>query len=289
MTMYLPGIDGLSPVGSPPSDDCCPPDICSITEDALACNFVNLLPRGPLWDREKQKAISCAKTWCDDQCPPDNECSSVVSYAAYVGRVLYAAINGALWPAIRESSPYTAYDTMDEWLTRLGWADCYNSNCRPRDLGKLSPYEIMGECGPQYCPPSFPDDLSLVYKRGVIVALWRMRHGIRRNIAGINFILEKLYAELIPDPDYNPAFPESRPCLILRPTADFGAKIVPEACPRDDRSIAEQNKVVQLYLTPGHGVCVGAPDRVYPTVLAAHCIVRSLLPSCNLFCLKRTP
>lgn len=281
------GIDGWVPKGVIESDDCCPPDICAVTAESLACNFINLLPNGPLWDVAKQKGLTC-KGWCSSTCA-DDDCGSLVTYAAFVGRRLHATIQDSLWPAIREASAYTAYDTMDEWLARLGWLDCYNGFCRDAALGELTPYEILGECGPQYCPPTFSEDFSRVYKRGVIVALWRMRHGFVRNLAGLNFILSSLYSKLEFDTSYNPNDPMAKKCLILTPTVDFGEKVTRSPCPRTDQSVTDSSNLVQLYLTPGKGVCTGAPSRVYPLVLAAHCIVRSLLPNCNTFCLSRRP
>lgn len=283
----FPGIDGLTPKGEIEGTDCCPPDICAITEESLACNFINLLPNGPLWDEAKLKGLAC-KTWCESNCP-DDVCGSLVAYAAYTGRRLHTVIQDILWPSIREASPYTAWDNMDDWLDRLGWVDCYNGFCRDPGLGELTPYEILGECGPQYCPPTFPDALARLYKRGVIVALWRMRHGFVKNLSAINFILSSLYSTLELDPNYNPNDPAAKLALVLRPSADFAHAVTKEACPRTEQTIADANKMVKLYMTPGNGVCVGAPSRVYPLTLAAHCIVRSLLPSCSVFVVNRKP
>lgn len=289
LNTFAPGIDGLVPVGVIESDGCCPPDVCAITTESLSCSFISLLPSGPLWDQAKVSGLAC-KSWCDP-CGPSatGDCASLVNYAAYTGRLLYDTIAGVLWPALREASPFTAWTTMDSWLDRLGWRDCYNSTCRDAALGPITPYEIMGECGPTFCPPIMSEDLQRLYKRGVIVALWRMRHGIARNLAAINFILEPLFAELAQDPANNQNDPAAQQCLVLRPTTNFANKIIQEPCPRTDTTILEQQKQVQLYLSPGQGVCVGAPSRVYPLQLAAHCIVRSLLPSCNTVCVKRKP
>lgn len=281
----IPGVDGLADAGVI-FTGCCPPDICDATPEALACNFINLLPNGPLWDEAKQKGIGC-KTWCDDNCLDDKEdlCGSLVAYAAYCGRRLHTHITETIWPAVREASPYTAYDTLDEWLERLRWADCYMGTCRWATLGELTPYEILGECGPEYCPPEFPPELQLLYKRGVIIALHRMRLRPRKNLAALNFILSSLHSELVADPQYNPDNPEARLCLVLRPTSDFAEAIVPMRCP-DDGATGRQ---VQLYITPGKGLCAGGPPRAYPLTLAAHCIVRALLPTCDIVCIKRKP
>lgn len=283
----IPGIDGMFPAGSIDSGECCPPSICEITPESLICNFINLLPSGPLWDEAKREGINCP-TWCDTGCPTDS-CGSLVSYAAFVGRRLHSMISDNLWPTIRETSPYTAYDSLDSWLERLRWRDCYMGTCRLATLGELTPYEIMGECGPEYCPPTFPRDLELAYKRGVVIALHRMRMKPPRTVAAINFILQSLYSELVIDPKYNPDDPESKLCLILRPTGDYGLAVVPEACPRTDQSIADAQKTVRLFMTPADGICAGGPNRVYPLTLAAHCIVLALMQNCGNVCIKRIP
>lgn len=288
MNDLVAGIDGLVQLGVIPSTGCCPVDPCSLTVESIACSFINLLPKGPLWDKAKEEGISC-KGWCFPVCPPTNGCSSLVNYAIYTGRRLYDLLISTLQPALREANPYTAWDTMDDWLERLGWIDCYSSSCRDPSLGDLTPYEVIGECGPAFCPPNIPPDLQRIYKRGVINALWKMRHGVARNLAAINFVLEDLYTELVLDPDYDPEDPESKKCLVLRPTDDFGRKVIRLPCPLSDREILEMQTMVQLYLTPGNGVCIGAPEKVYPTQLAAHCIVRSLLPSCDTVCILRKP
>lgn len=285
------GLDGDMPVGVIPSDGCCPPDICSIDVDVLACGIVGLLPSGPLWDASKQAAIDCHGACGNCDMPTDVDqklCGSIVQHSIYAAHKLFYYINSSLWPALRESNPYTAWSTMDSWLDRLGWADCYNGYCRDPHLGTMTPYEILGECGVVYCPPTFSEELTRVYKRGVITALWRLRHGIVQNLASINFIISSLHAELVIDPDFDPASGEQA-CLILRSTSDYAPVVLKEPCPRNDTTILAAQKQVKLYLTPGDGLCAGGPRRAYPLVLAAHCIVRSMLPTCCKICLARDP
>jgi hypothetical protein len=290
--VYQNGIDGCVPVGEMPSDGCCPPDILSISPESLACNAVALLPSGPLWDASKELAIGC-RGLCDDNCaePFGDEkdmCASLVLHSIYTAKKLHYYIMGALWPAVREANPFTAYSTMDEWLDRLGWIDCYNTFCRAPELGPITPYEIIGPCGVEFCPPTFGEELTRIYKRGVIIALWRLRHGIIENLCSINFILSSLYSELVLDPNYDPATGEP-PCLILRPTADFANVVLKDTGQRTETTILQGQKQVKLYLTPGHGICVGGPAKAYPLTLAAHCIVRSMLPTCCKICLVRQP
>jgi hypothetical protein len=286
------GIDGLVPQGQLPDSGCCPPDICEISVESLACNIINILPNGPLWDKAKDAGIAC-HTNCAPDCSPTNPnspsmadaCGSLVAHATYSAKKLYMAIMGALWPSLREAQPHTAYDTMDEWLDRLGWVDCYNRYCRDPALGEMTPYEVIGECGIEPCPPVFGADLERIYKRGVINALWRMRHGMIFNLSAINFVLEPLYSELVLDPKYgtDPATPK---CLVLRSTADFAPIVIKEPCPRTPETQLAASKMVQTYLSPGKGLCAGGPTRAYPMTLAAHCIVRSMLPTCCTICVE---
>lgn len=294
MNPQKPGIDGLVPFYTPPADACCPPDLCSITLDSLRCAYVGLLPSGPLWDAAKQRAMNlpdgglCGDP-CASDCPPANACSSMVDYARFTGAMLYNQIFDSLWPSLRESSPVTAYTTMDSWLDRLGWRDCYNTHCRDPRLGEMTPYEIMGECGVEYCPPTFTPAFSLIYKRGVLTALWRLRHGVAKNLAGINFVLAPLYSEIVLDPNFGPTNPDVEPCLVLRPTADEAPHVQPAPCPRNAETDAVDRRREPIFLTPATGLCAGSPPKVYPMTLAAHCIARSLLPTCCNVCLRREP
>jgi hypothetical protein len=177
---------------------------------------------------------------------------------------------------------------MDSWLDRLGWQDCYNTFCREKYLGDITPYEVMGECSIEFCPPTFSPELALVYKRGIITALWRMRLGFIPNLASINFILSSLYSELVLDPTWSADSGEP-PCLVLRPTGDYAPVVLKEPCPRTQATILAGQKQVKLYLTPVDGLCLGSVTKAYPLTLAAHCILLSLLPNCCTICLKRQP
>lgn len=288
---YANGIDGWTPVGEILSDNCCPPDLCSITPESIACGAVGLLPSGPLWDKSKELALAC-KGNCDQTCdqfgPEQDACASLVLHAVYSARKLYHYIKTSLWPAVREADPYTAWSTMDSWIDRLGWVDCYNTFCREKYLGEITPYEVMGECGVEYCPPIFSEELTRVYKRGIITALWRMRLGFIHNLASINFVLSSLHSEVVLDPAWDPASGD-KPCLLLRPTGDYAPVALKEPCPRNQSTVLAAQKQVKLYLTAADGLCVNSTKRAYPLTLAAHCIVLSLLPNCCTICLKRQP
>lgn len=291
-TDLVPGIDGGVPLGTLPPTGCCPPSICELSVDAIKCTMVSLLPNGPLWDQSKEAGFVC-DTNCTPYCPDGKGeeqelCGSLVSHAVYTARKLYYFLTNAIQPALRESRPDTASDTMDDWLDRLGWVDCYNSYCRSKDLGEITPYEILGPCGVEYCPPTFSKELALVYKRGLIVALHRLRLGIIPNLEAINFVIAPLYSRLYLDPNYGTA-PDVAKCLILRHTQTTAPVVIKEPCPRTAETQLAASRTVRLWLSPADGLCAGSPQRVYPLTLAAHCIVRSLLPTCCNICIDRQP
>lgn len=292
---YMNGIDGRVRVGQIASDGCCPPDLCSITPESITCAAVSLLPSGPLWDQSKQLAFGKSGYGCGEYCSDcesfgaENEaCASLVLHAIYSARKLHYYIQTALWPSVREANPYTAWTTMDSWLDRLGWVDCYNTFCREKYLGEMTPYEVMGECGLTYCPPTFSPELEVLYKRGVITALHRMRLGFIPNLASINFILSSLYSEVVLDPTWN-ANSGKPPCVVLRPKGDYAPQAIKEPCPRSEATVQQSQKQVKLFLTPVDGLCLGSVKKAYPLTLAAHCILLSLLPNCCTICLKRQP
>lgn len=256
MTTRL-GIDGVATVGVLAPDGCCVPPLCNLDPCALVCNFVQALPTGPLWDRPKAETISryhaiagigsCAPVPCP------SSCATIVDHAVYTALRLYDGLLGALHPAIREASPYTAHDTLDEWLARLGWRDCYDCACRDGAVAGLSPIEIWGPIansdglceGPICCPQEYSLDLQCAVKRGTVIALHRLSLMPRRTVAAINFVLAPLGAALEPvcyrdiplDPRYcneddgtTLCAPESapEPACEIEPTPD------PWRCPSPD-------------------------------------------------------
>lgn len=207
MTLIL-GLDGKALQGTIPADGCCPPSICNINPCALICAFVHALPSGPLWDRPKAEAIAryqgatlpCGPRVCDPAC------GSMVDHAIYTAlRLYYDGLLGALAPAIREANPYTAFTTLDAWLERLGWRDCYDCACRNGAVPGLSPIEIWGPIGtdgicegPVCCPQDYSEDLRCAVKRGTVIALHRLTLMPRRTVDAINWVIAPLGAVLEP-------------------------------------------------------------------------------------------
>jgi hypothetical protein len=280
--------DGCVPFTELPETGCCPPPLCG---NDLCCTFVaffNLLPSGPLWDYWKAQAISYFESNEDPAlCPllKDPACPSLVLHSIYTVLKLRRYVHGALWTAYRESSPLTAVTTLDNHLAVLQWEDCYNQHCRSVLLGELTPYEVWTECGPQFCPPDFPPELEDAVKKGVATALTRANMGVIKNMCGINWIIEPLGAEI--RPIYPPPKPEnpivSPPCTE-QCMDDVGFVI---SYTRDWLEGTGSGDVCETQMPPpqipaywdrGCDKPAGLPDRIWPGLLAAECIVRSMMP-----------
>ena len=299
--------DGCQDVAIPDETGCCPSPLCG---NDLCCTFViffNLLPSGPLWDYWKQAAISYFERNPEkpEECPllDDPRCPSLVLHAIYSVLKLREMVHGALWTAWRESNPYTAVTTLDYQLARLQWEDCYHQHCRSAVLGDgLTPYEIWSECGPLYCPPNFPPELENAVKRGIAIALSRANMGVIKNLCGINWIIAPLGAEITPiyppggapkPPVYPPANSDmcnpddyDQVCTgmqwQLSPTCDW----IPGVGSGDVCEANSPPPQIPAFWDRGCDTPAGLPQQVWPGVLAAECIVRSMIPpSCpnNIF------
>jgi hypothetical protein len=277
--------DGCQPWAEPVETGCCPPPLCG---NDLCCTFVaffNLLPSGPLWDYWKQAAISYFETHDNPaECPllSDPRCPSLVLHSIYTVLKLRHVVHNALWPALRESSPYTAVTTLDDYLARMRWEDCYKQHCRNPNLGTLTPYEIMGECGPIYCEIEFPEELDKALKRAIAIALTRANMGVIKNLCGINWVIEPLGAILQPffpkpPPDNNPCYElcVENPEFVLCQTRDW----LESAGSGDicDTIRNTEDRVPAYWSTCDKPA--GLPATIWPGVLAAECIIRSMLPS----------
>lgn len=283
---------------------CCPPSLCDLNPCGIMCNFIQLLPNGPLWDRYKMEAMDyfrstdCNGGYCRGD---DSECSSLVDYAIYSGRRFYDLVMTALWPAIREGNPATSVTTIKSQLEALGWEDCWASSCRNTKLGALSPYECEGQCGPVYLKPTIPADLECAVNRGILLALKRLEMRPIQNLCGINWILEPLGAFIRP---YRPQ------CQIGEFTVDTGLPeedccegAIFEICMIDGRieqcpdlycTNSQKLERIDACYTQGYTAaqkraagCIDPSPTVTvicPGLLAAHCIALSYLPinACDL-------
>lgn len=278
------GIDGYVDVGNVDGQSCCPPTLCDLDLCSMICNFVNLLPRGPLWDNSKKNVLDRYRNGCNGTetipCPAVPEaCTTLVAHSIYTARKIHDVLVNGLFAVVREFDPRTAYFTLDDWLERLGWVDCYGSACRSAVLGALTPYEIEGDCGPVFVAPDAPEALQKAVKRGVVLALVRLNMGIIKNLDGINFVLEPLGAELVPFIDACTVDPDTgeTACPIvfsILPTAGL-TRACELTCPTYEQYYECVNNPIQNSYNPG---VVGLPETIYPGLLSAECIVRSLLP-----------
>ncbi len=304
------GIDGDRDQGYIVSTGCCPPDLCNVSVCDLMCNMIQLLPQGPMWDRAKfsgfTAARSCADT--DDIAVPDcvdpelfNSCTSMVRHAMYAGRKLHEMLRNTLLPALRESRPETSVVMLDDWLTRLGWQDCFASACTSQAHDLVSPFSYESECGLTNCDPTgtYPDDLYLAVKRGIATSLWRLSKGIIPNRAAINFVIAPLGAEIKQDAascyglgQVNLGMPgctnECSQCELhveVGPTSETLPRVSTQYCTTNDIAVQELAEPLASFTSPGMACpplpyapkIAVLPEKIYPGVLAAECIVRSIL------------
>lgn len=276
--------DGCVEVAIPDETGCCPPPLCG---NDLCCTFVaffNLLPSGPLWDYWKAAAISYFESNEDPaECPlvKDPQCPSLVLHAIYTVLKLRTVVHGALWPALRESNPATAVTTLDAHLARLQWEDCVAQHCRANYLGEITPLEIWTECGPLFCPPNYPPDLENAVKRGIAISLTRANMGVVKNLCSLNWIIDPLGAAIRPIyPD--PPYPPTEPC---DPYGCNGEQLFEIYRTRDTLEGVGSGDICETHLPrpeiPGSwGSCdkpIGLPLEVWPGMLAAECIIRSMV------------
>jgi hypothetical protein len=231
-------------------------------------------------------------------------CSSLVDHAIYSAKKLYNALFDNLVPALRESNPYTAFDTLDDWIERLGWQNCYACACRDVLASDMAPIAILNECGEPYCCPlPFSGDLLCAVKRGVVIALSRAQMLGVRNLASLNYVIAPLgatiharcegAANLLMGCGPYCGGDCKTPILMVCPSRNDLCACEKLECPRStDMPLpgttslgyvkAPCSRMIQAYYEP----CmmtdpVGLPAKVWPGVLAAECIVRSLMPMCS--------
>jgi hypothetical protein len=214
-----------------------------------------------------------------DYQPTDMTCQGLVSYAVYLSILFRDMLQNGLAKNLRESDPNTATKaSLDDWIARLGWQDCYATSCRSVLLGTLTPFEIMGECGPVFCPVDSPEELECAVKLGIVKALTRANNGGVKTLAWLNWVIAPLGAGIRPREGGDlPGYPCS--CegaeFELYPIGDTLQACLPSdiACP--DAAAGIVDAVIHL------NTCnrpAGMPDQIWPGVIAAECIVRSMLP-----------
>lgn len=283
-----PGADGcLEAADILPGGECCPPGLGEISYCAMACSFIALLPSGPMWDRPKAEAMAfyqeqqaagiCGPAQCAPKPEQANSCHSLVQFSVYLSNILMDMLLNALWPAIRESDPFLAVTTIDDWLLRLGWEDCYRTSCRSTG-SVLSPYEIDVPCGPLYCPVAIPADLECAIKRALVHSLSRIQMGGIRNLCWINWVIEPLAAEISIESSEEDC---SNLIVVISATSDTLPKCPIDLCPAAINlpQGTVPAKVQPKYSEDSCDFPLGLPFEISPALFSAECIVRSLLPN----------
>lgn len=279
------GADGMVPHAVLPDDGCC---FGGLGEGfcATACSFLDLLPSGPMWDSQKAEAVRIVSAGgqdlCGPICLPEQSCPTMASYAVYAARILHMMVQTILWPSIREQDPQTAVSTLDDWLSRYAWDDCYRKTCGvPLEQ---SPYSYIGDCGPTLCLPSFPADFEAALKHAILVSLHRANRGIIKNLDGLNWVIAPLGAALsprLPLPDEVQNFvdgsceQEDPPCFC--DVAEFSICQSGETIPAAPGLFSHYQPEAAPIPAKQSFDCNGEMREVYPGVVAAECIVRSLL------------
>jgi hypothetical protein len=263
------------------SDDCCAPSACDIDTCNLVCNFINLLPSGPLWDEQKSVARAKYIELCGIggskylPCAEEVECTGLVSHSIYTAIKLSNMVNGALIPAVFESDPNTAFTTMDDWLVRLGWIDCFA--CSPCAMYESLELKRSGVCGQEYCSPNYSKSLSNTLKHNILRSLSRLQMGIVKNIAAINFVIAPLQAKLALDTSC-----ETNVIPIdCRVKFNLMSKSDKVELWNGDRCAKRDSVTIDAFSYDDGCKVNGVKTKLYPMLYAAECIVRSILPNDN--------
>lgn len=217
-----PGIDGyVLATELEGKSACCPDTLCHINPCDLLCQFLNVLPSGPMWDEARREGViqitqefTSRQTCADNTCYP-RVCVTMVDHAIYSARKLWSYILMFLGPVLQESSPFTAIASLDFWLDSLGWDDCLACEGEPMLATMLSGAKTVPMTAPAgACElprvvnsdsvPAVPSELATAVKRGVAIALARMILRPIATVDAINFVIEELGCELVPESSSDP-------------------------------------------------------------------------------------
>lgn len=284
------GVDGRRAVAALEGDGCCSDPLC-VSEEVLGCSLLDLLPTGPMWDIQKQRARDAivANGGAIPDCDTEHQIeTSMVSYSLYLARVLSDLVDQVIAPSVAESSPHSAVTTLDDWLERLGWVDCYRSACRSPYLAQFSPYEQETECGTAYIAPEFPAEFERAMKWALVQSLSRARRGVIKNLDGINWVIEPLGVQVRPLQPYPPLVQD----YLDDPGTDLSSGDTVEecrACFCEDVEFEVYRTTETLPKAPTEYCQTGAPDTVaaaqeyngetlYPAAIASECLIRAMLP-----------
>jgi len=272
------------------SDPCCSTAAC-IDPCDIACDLIETLPTGPMWDKQRADALEWLNSrnsapW--DLCRPliecDTACPTLALFAVFLSQRISSTINETIWAAVRESNPFTAVTSLAAWKDRLNYQDCFRSQCRSSFSNVLSPFEVdEGNGTILYCPPNLPDDMLCALDHAIVVALQRMQVGGIPNLCYLNWIIEPFGAQIKPaciceDPDVD------GPC-VEEDCCDAQYMVCPSSCtlkPCPPLNCYEDNAPASIPACVDQTctAAVGQPDIIWPGVILAVCFLRSYLPQC---------
>lgn len=270
-------------------DVCCAPPVC-FDPCVVSCRMVWALPSGPMWDNQKAAATERLRSNNPppfDLCSPIGtcepaSCGGLVDYAIFLTQFLSTVVDTSIWAAHRESSPFTARDTVADWQRRLGWQDCNRNMCSsywPKtETGFLA--EGRADGVPLYCPPVLPSELECALQSGIVKALARMRLGFIPNLESVSWILEPLGVVMRVYDSGVDAFGD--PCIsqdccnpqfMLCPTDGLIEACSSGSC--SDNSVPSR---IPACVDRSCTKTIGQSDILWPALPYAECIVRSIFP-----------
>lgn len=266
---------------------CCLPPQC-INPCDTACDLIELLPQGPMWNRQKAQAIEWLTSfnrapW--DLCRPIVECDpppcpSLAQFAIFLSQYVATMIDSTIWSSVRESNPFTAVTSLDEWKERLGYQDCFRGRCRPNFSQTPSVFEVDG----LYCPPELPDDMWCALDHAIVKAMTRMQVDGIHNLCYLNWIIEPFGARIEPHCECEPGL--DGPC-IEEDCCDIQFKVCPSTCTLDPCPPLHcyDHQTPDPIPACVNWECVkpvgeNVPDIIWPGVILAVCFLRSYLPEC---------
>jgi hypothetical protein len=132
--------------------------------------------------------------------------------------------------------------------------------------------------------------LSNATKHAIILTLNRLGLGLIKNLSAINFAIAPLGAILSIDNSCDPGVVYDGVCAYkfrIASLSDVTKVWRRQACPRNDDTVAADNLEVPAFYTDDNCQTNGVKRRIYPMLLAAECIVRSLLPNDGTIKIKR--
>lgn len=83
-----------------------------MSEDEAACAAIGLLPNGLVWDTQRELYFKH---------PKDKTKSSIVHFAAFMGRAIHYIAKNYTDVIIVDSQPFTAQTNLEYWLNLYGW------------------------------------------------------------------------------------------------------------------------------------------------------------------------